>query len=73
VEFYAVLLLPFLLVLQQILSMKTVRKALLLLLLGLFVVINLKIISAYDNCWYGNGPWDAMEWLELLTKPVYVK
>lgn len=73
VEFYAVLLLPFLLGLQQILSMKPVWKAILLLMVGGFVLINLKIISAYDNCWYGNGPWDAGEWLDLLLKPVYVK
>jgi hypothetical protein len=73
VEFYAVLMLPFIYSFNSVLNLKNVWKALLLGLLVLFVLVNLKIISAYDNCWYGNGPWDAGEWLDLLTKPVYVK
>ena len=48
-------------------------QAMLLGLLVLFVLINLKIITAYDNCWYGRGAWDAREWFDLLLKMVYVK
>ena len=54
-------------------NMQGVKKAMLLGLLVLFVLINLKIITAYDNCWYGRGAWDAREWFDLLLKMVYVK
>jgi hypothetical protein len=73
VEFYAVLMLPFIYSFNNIMNMQGVKKAMLLGLLILFVLINLKIITAYDNCWYGRGAWDAREWFDLLLKTVYVK
>jgi hypothetical protein len=73
VEFYAVLMLPFIYSFNNIMNMQGVKKAMLLGLLVLFVLINLKIITAYDNCWYGRGAWDAREWFDLLLKMVYVK
>jgi hypothetical protein len=73
VEFYAVLMPAFIVGFDRILGMRPMQKTLLLSLMLLFVMISLKLISAYDNCWYGDGPWDAEEWMNLLLKPVYVK
>jgi len=73
--FYAVylLLLPCYWGFQRIMGLRPVLKTLLMSLLIVLVLVNLKIVSAYDNCCYGNGPWDVSEWLDLLLKPIYVK
>jgi hypothetical protein len=73
VEFYAVLMPAFMVGFERIMGMGPIQKTLLLSLMLLFVMINLKLISAYDNCWYGNGPWDFNEFADLLTKKTYVK
>jgi hypothetical protein len=74
VEFYAVLIYPFIYFLNFILLHKSrLLKLICAVALCIFLFVNLKLTFAYDNCWYGKGPWDHAEWFKLLFKTGFVK
>lgn len=73
VEYYAVFVLPFIYLLNQILTKPNKIKIPIMAVLAICILINLKLTFAYDNCWYGKNSWDTQEWLKLLLHTGYVK
>ena len=73
VEFYALLILPFIYCINVILGQPRHIKIVALSLLTICIGINLKLTFAYDNCWYGSSAWDIAEWRKLMFDTGFVK
>ncbi|MFC2111295.1 hypothetical protein ACFLQ5_02465 [Bacteroidota bacterium] len=70
VEYYTLLSLPFGYSLLQIKSIKSIiLRSILIFLIVAFVILNLKIIYAFDGCWYGDD-WSWNLFVDYITTPI---
>lgn len=73
VEYYALLMMAFVYILNFIFTLPKKSRWVLYSLIGICVMVNLKLTFAYDNCWYGANSWDTQEWFKLMFETGFVK
>lgn len=70
VEFYTVLIIPIIYMVQLVLGIKNFwQKSIVWIFVLICIIINIKLIYTFDGCWFGTNAWDYKEFSKLLFSP----
>lgn len=70
VEFYSLLILPLVYVIQYLSNTKSnLTKYFILFIIFVGIAINIKLVYTFDGCWFGESSWDYKEFSKLLFTP----